>query len=74
MVEHGAIALCMSGTILSILMLAGIAMLLGGLHALIRKRDTKRGWLMLILAAVMFGNVAISTVQIGPKDTPATLQ
>lgn len=49
----------MAGTILSILMLGGIALLAGGLHLLIRKRDRKRGMLMLIAAAVMFVNVAI---------------
>lgn len=49
----------MAATILSILMLAGIALLAGGLHLLIRKRDKKRGALMLVAAAVMFGNVAI---------------
>jgi|KBSSwiStaDraftv2_1062776.scaffolds.fasta_scaffold00691_35 hypothetical protein len=49
----------MVATILSILMLAGIALFAGGLHMLIRKRDKKRGALMLVAAAVMFGNVAI---------------
>lgn len=49
----------MAGTILSILMLGGIALLAGGLHLLIRKRDRKRGMLMLVAAAVMFVNVAI---------------
>ena len=49
----------MAATILSILMLAGIALFAGGLHLLIRKRDRKRGALMLVAALVMFGNVAI---------------
>lgn len=49
----------MAGTVLSILMLAGIALFAGGLHLIIRKRDKKRGALMLIAAAVMFVNVAI---------------
>jgi hypothetical protein len=49
----------MAATILSILMLAGIALLAGGLHLLIRKGDRKRGLLMLVAAAVMFVNVAI---------------
>ena len=49
----------MSGTILSILMLAGIALTIGGLHLLVRKRDPKHGWLMLVAALVMFANVAI---------------
>jgi cyanate permease len=54
----------MSGTILSILMLAGIGLTLGGPHMLVRKRDPKRGWLMLTAAAVMFANVAIWAVPI----------
>lgn len=49
----------MAATILSILMLAGVALLAGGLYLLVRKRDAKRGLLMLVAAAVMFGNVAI---------------
>jgi uncharacterized membrane protein len=49
----------MTGTILSILMLCGAALLAGGLHLLIRRRDRKRGLLMLVAAGVMFTNVAI---------------
>ncbi|MET0239581.1 MAG: hypothetical protein ABW184_06750 [Sphingobium sp.] len=49
----------MAGTVLSILMLAGVALLAGGLYLLIRKRDWRRGALMLVAAAVMFGNVVI---------------
>jgi len=49
----------MAGTILSILMLAGVALLAGGMHLLIRKKDRRRGLLMLVAAAVMFGNMAI---------------
>lgn len=49
----------MAGTILSVLMLAGIALLAGGVHLIARRRDLKRGLLMLVAAAVMFGNVAI---------------
>lgn len=49
----------MAGAILSILMLAGIALLAGGLYLLIRQRDAKRGGLMLLAAVVMFANVAI---------------
>ena len=48
-----------SGTLLSILVLACIAMLLGAL-ALWRRRGGKRQvWLMLVLAAVLAVNVAI---------------
>lgn len=49
----------MSGTILSILMLAGFALSAGGLYLLIRKREIRQGWLMLAAAMVMFVNVAI---------------
>jgi high-affinity Fe2+/Pb2+ permease len=49
----------MAGTILSILMLAGIALAAGGLHLLLARKEYRRGWLMLVAAAVMFANVAI---------------
>lgn len=52
-------SVAMAGTILSILMLAGLALFVGGLLLLLRKRDMKRGLLMLAAALVMFGNVAI---------------
>jgi len=47
---------------LSLLMLAGLLMGGGGLWMMIRKRDYKRGWLMIIAATVMFANVAIWTI------------
>lgn len=49
----------MTGLILSILMLAGMALLAGGAYLLAKRRDRKRGVLMLIAAVVMFGNVAV---------------
>lgn len=49
----------MGATILSVLMLTGIALTAGGAHLLIKKRDTQRGWLMIAAAVVMFANVAI---------------
>jgi uncharacterized membrane protein len=52
----------MSGTILSILMLAGIALGLGGVYLIGSRRDAKRGWLMIIAAMVMFMNVMIWTI------------
>lgn len=55
----------MSGTLLSILMLAGIALSIGGLYLIIKKRDPKRGWLMLMAAIVMFFNVAVWTMPMG---------
>ena len=52
----------MSGTILSILMLAGLALTAGGLVLIFRKRNFKQGSLMLVAAVVMFANVAIWSV------------
>lgn len=55
----------MNGAILSILMLAGIALGMGGCYLIAKKRDYKRGWLMLVAAMVMFFNVAVWTVPMG---------
>lgn len=60
----------MVGTILSILMLTGVALLAGGLYLIFRLGDRKRGLLMLVAALVMFGNVAI---WIAPTKTGASL-
>ncbi len=60
----------MAGTILSILMLAGVALLAGGLYLIFRMKDRKRGLLMLVAALVMFGNVAI---WIAPTKTGSSL-
>lgn len=49
----------MSGTILSIFMLAGIFLTGGGLYLAIARKEAKRGGLMLLAALVMFANVAI---------------
>lgn len=48
-----------SNLILSILMLAGFALMAGGIIALRRGDNRKQGWLMLVAALVMFANVAI---------------
>ncbi|MDI1296164.1 MAG: LPXTG cell wall anchor domain-containing protein [bacterium] len=61
----------MTGTILSILMLAGIALTGGGLYALVKKRDRKRGALMVIAGLVMFGNVAIMAMPVGDAPVAA---
>ena len=58
----------MVGTILSILMLAGLLLTGGGIYAIAKKRDRKRGTLMIIAGLVMFANVAISAIP-GP-DAP----
>lgn len=49
----------MAATILSVLMLAGIAFLAGGIYLLASRRDRKRGGLLLLAAVVLFVNVAI---------------
>lgn len=49
----------MSGTILSILMLAGFALGAGGVYLIAKQRDRQRGGLMIVAALVMFANVAI---------------
>ncbi len=57
----------MSGTILSLLMLAGFLLLGGGAWILRRQpRNRRQGWLMIVAGLVMFGNVAIWTVPVGP--------
>jgi len=55
----------MSGTLLSILMLAGIALTIGGIYLIAKKREYKQGVLMIVAAIVMFFNVAIWSVPIG---------
>lgn len=61
-------ACTMAGTLLSILMLAGIALTGGGIYTIVKKRDAKRGALMIFAGLVMFGNVAITAIP-GP-DLP----
>lgn len=58
----------MAGTILSILMLAGMALTGGGIYAIAKKGDRKRGTLMIAAGLVMFANVAITAIP-GP-DLP----
>ncbi|WP_150291804.1 hypothetical protein [Sphingobium estronivorans] len=58
----------MAGTILSLLMLAGMALTGGGIHAIVKRGDRKRGVLMILAGLVMFANVAISAIP-GP-DLP----
>jgi hypothetical protein len=54
----------MPGTILSLLMLAGLALLGGAAYLLVGKRDRKRALLMIAAGVVMLGNVAIWAVPI----------
>jgi hypothetical protein len=55
-------AAAMAGTILSILMLAGAALTGGGVYAIVKKGERKRGALMIAAGIVMFANVAIATI------------
>lgn len=48
-----------SSLIMSLLMLAGFALAAGGVYLIAKKRDRRRGLLMLVAALVMWGNVAI---------------
>ncbi|EPR14514.1 hypothetical protein M527_28605 [Sphingobium indicum IP26] len=49
-------------------MLAGMALTGGGIYAIVRKGDRKRGALMIVAGLVMFANVAVSAIP-GP-DLP----
>ena len=51
-----------SGTVLSILMLAAIAMVLGAVYLWRQRGTSKQVWLMLVLAVVLAANVAIWVV------------
>lgn len=52
----------LGATFLSILMLAAFALAAGGIHLLIKRRDRKKGILMLAAAAVAVGNVLVWTL------------
>jgi hypothetical protein len=49
-----------SALILSILMIAAAALIWGGVAQI--RRGERRGWLMLVAALVLFGNVLIWTI------------
>lgn len=44
---------------LSLLMIATFALAAGGVYLIVKRRDRKRGLLMLVCAAVFLGNAAI---------------
>jgi hypothetical protein len=50
--------------LLSIMVLAAFALVGGGLYLLIKRRDAKRGTLMLVAALVLLGNVVIWTAPV----------
>ncbi|MDB5667618.1 MAG: hypothetical protein JWL74_568 [Alphaproteobacteria bacterium] len=51
-----------SALIMSLLMLVGFALAAGGAYLIGRRKDRRRGLLMLVAALVMWGNVAILTL------------
>ena len=52
----------MNALFLSIAMLAAAALVAGGVHLLRRGGERTRGWLMLVAALVLLGNVLIIAV------------
>ena len=64
----------MTNLILSILMLAGAALLLGGIYILRKGNNRKQGWLMILAAAVMFANVGIWTIPVPETNQPVSPQ
>ncbi|WP_417621687.1 hypothetical protein [Parasphingorhabdus sp.] len=64
----------MSDLILSILMLAGAALLAGGIYVLRKGINKKQGLLMLVAAAVMFANVGIWLIPTPDANVPASPQ
>lgn len=52
----------MADWILSVLMLAGAGLLVGGIYLIRTGKNKKQGALMLVASAVMFANVAIWTI------------
>ena len=49
-------------TLLSIMVIAAFALAGGGLYLSLRRRDLKKGILMLVAAIVLLGNVLIWTI------------
>ena len=52
----------MSSVILSILMIAAFLLGAGGMWLIVRRRDFRKGALMLVAAAIFLGNVLIWTL------------
>ncbi len=49
-------------TMLSILMVAAFALTAGGAYLIVKRRDRRKGALMIVAAIVMLGNVLVWTV------------
>ncbi|VWX56927.1 hypothetical protein [Sphingorhabdus sp. 109] len=64
----------MSDLILSILMLAGTALLAGGVYILYKGTNKKQGLLMLVAAGVMFANVGIWLIPTPENNQPLSPQ
>ena len=60
----------MGGTLLSVLMLAGIGLLVGAFVLARRDGMSQKVWLMIAVALVMFGNVAIWVVPMEGGKAP----
>jgi len=58
----------MSDLVLSVLMLAGAALLGGGIYLLRTRKNRRQGVLMIIAALVMFGNVAIGSIPMNDSN------
>ncbi|MEO9633891.1 hypothetical protein [Parasphingorhabdus sp.] len=55
-------------------MLAGAALLIGGIYVLRKGVNKRQGLLMLVAAAVMFGNVWIGSIPIAQNNQPVAEQ
>ena len=60
----------MGGTLLSVLMLSGIGLLVGAYVLARREGMSQKVWLMIAVALVMFGNVAIWVAPMGDGKAP----
>lgn len=52
----------LASTLMSIAMIAAFLLGAGGMWLIVKRRDTKKGVLMLIAALVMLGNVLVWTI------------
>ena len=64
----------MADWVLSILMLAGIGLLIGGIYLIRSGKNKKQGVLMLGASAVMFINVEIWTVPTASYEAQSTVE
>ena len=62
----------MTSLILSLLMLAGAALLAGGIYMVRKGINKRQGWLMLVADAVMFANVGIWSIPVPQSNQPVS--